>query len=425
MKEISIDSHDFLAPTRKPTGLDKLARKVIRARLGEIRSGRISITDGGETASFGSPDARVPLSAHITVKDPRFYSEVAFGGTIGSGEAWIHDYWECDDLTALVRILLRNLHVLHNLDSGTAMLTRPLQRLFHWLNRNTQEGSRRNIAAHYDLGNDFYALWLDRTMMYSSAVFPRPDMTLEEGSLAKLDLICRKLALTEKDRVIEIGTGWGGFAIHAARNYGCHVTTTTISREQYAWAEKAIRDAGVEDRVTLLLKDYRDLDGQYDKLVSIEMIEAVGHKYHDTFFRKCAALLKPDGQMLLQAITIADQQYDRYKRSVDFINRYIFPGGCLTSITGMTDTMTRFTDLRAVHIEDIGPHYARTLELWRERFFAAMDDISALGYSDEFVRMWHYYLAYCEGGFAERAIGNVHMLIMRPDARPGLAEDWS
>ncbi len=425
MKDISIDSDDYLVPTRKPTGLDKLARKVIRSRLGEVRSGRISITDGQETASFGSPDERVPLSAHITVKDPRFYSEVAFGGTIGSGEAWIHDYWVCDDLTALIRILLRNLHVLHNLDSGTAMLTRPLQRLFHWLNRNTQEGSRRNIAAHYDLGNDFYALWLDRTMMYSSAVFPRPGMTLEEGSVAKLDLICRKLALTEKDRVIEIGTGWGGFAIYAARNYGCHVTTTTISREQHAWAEQAIRDAGVEDRVTLLLKDYRDLDGQYDKLVSIEMIEAVGHEYHDTFFRKCAALLKPDGQMLLQAITIADQQYDRYKRNVDFINRYIFPGGCLTSITGMTETMTRVTDMRAVHIEDIGPHYARTLELWRERFFAALDDIRALGYSDEFVRMWHYYLAYCEGGFAERAIGNVHMLIMRPDARPGLSEDWN
>ena len=425
MKDISIDSDDYLVPTRKPTGLDKLARKVIRSRLGEVRSGRISITEGRETASFGSPDARVPLSAHITVKDPRFYSEVAFGGTIGSGEAWIHDYWECDDLTALVRILLRNLHVLHNLDSGTAMLTRPLQRLFHWLNRNTQEGSRRNIAAHYDLGNDFYALWLDRTMMYSSAVFPRPGMTLEEGSVAKLDLICRKLALTEKDRVIEIGTGWGGFAIHAARNYGCHVTTTTISREQHAWAAQAIRDAGVEDRVTLLLEDYRDLDGQYDKLVSIEMIEAVGHEYHDTFFRKCAALLKPDGQMLLQAITIADQQYDRYKRNVDFINRYIFPGGCLTSITGMTDTMTRVTDMRAVHIEDIGPHYARTLELWRERFFAAVDDIRSLGYSDEFVRTWHYFLAYCEGGFAERAIGNVHMLIMRPDARPGLSDDWS
>jgi cyclopropane-fatty-acyl-phospholipid synthase len=425
MKEVSIDSREFLSPMRKPSGLDKIARKVIRSRLGEVLSGRITVTDGNDTASYGSPDARMPLSAHITVKDPRFYSEVAFGGTIGSGEAWIQDYWDCDDLTALVRILLRNQHVLHNMDSGAAMLTRPLQRFFHWLNRNTQKGSRRNIAAHYDLGNDFYSLWLDSTMMYSSAVFPRPGMTLEEASVSKLDLICRKLALTEKDRVIEIGTGWGGFAIYAAQTYGCHVTTTTISREQFAWAEKAVREAGVEDRVTLLLEDYRDLDGRYDKLVSIEMIEAVGHRYHDAFFRKCAGLLKPDGQMLLQAITIADQQYDRYKRNVDFINRYIFPGGCLTSISGMTDTMTRATDMRAVHIEDIGPHYARTLELWRERFFKVLDDVRALGYSDEFIRMWHYYLAYCEGGFLERAIGNVHMLIMRPDARPVLAENWS
>jgi len=226
------------------------------------------------------------------------------------------------------------------------------------------------------------------------------------------------------DRVVEIGTGWGGFAIHAAANYGCHVTTTTISKEQHAWAEKAIHDAGLEDRITLLLQDYRELEGQYDKLVSIEMIEAVGHEFHETFFRKCAELLKPSGQMLLQAITIADQQYDSYRKSVDFINRYIFPGGCLTSVTGMTATMTRVTDMRAVHVEDIGPHYARTLAEWRRRFFAMLDRVRELGYSEEFIRMWHYYLAYCEGGFAERAIGNVHMLIMRPEARPLLAEDW-
>ncbi len=425
MKELSIDSREFLNPTRKPSGLDKLARKVIRSRLAEVGEGVISITEDGTADVYGEMTDSMPLAAHITVKDPRFYSEVAFGGTIGSGEAFIHDYWECDDLTALVRILLRNKHVLGNLDSGTAMFTRPLQRLFHWLNRNTQEGSRRNIAAHYDLGNDFYALWLDPTMMYSSGVYARPDMTLEEASVYKLDLICRKLGLESSDRVIEIGTGWGGFAMHAAKHYGCHVTTTTISKEQHAWAERAIREAGLEDRITLLLEDYRDLGGQFDKLVSIEMIEAVGHEYHDTFFRKCAELLKPDGQMLLQAITIADQQYASYKKGVDFIKRYIFPGGCLTSVTGMTETMTRVTDMRAVHIEDIGPHYATTLEAWRERFFATLDRVRELGYSDEFIRMWHYYLAYCEGGFAERAIGNVHMLVMRPGARPRLAEDWA
>ncbi len=424
MKELSIASDDFLASTRKPTRLDKLARKAVRARLGEIRLGEVLVTENGVTERYGEVCDAVPLTTHITITDPRFYSEVAFGGTIGSGEAYIHDYWHCSDLTALVRILLRNKHVLQNMNAGAALITRPLQRLFHWMHRNTEKGSRRNIAAHYDLGNDFYGLWLDETMMYSSAVFPREGMSLAEGSREKLDLICRKLALVPGDKVIEIGTGWGGFALHAAKHYGCHVTTTTISREQYAYAAEAIRAEGLEDRVTLLLEDYRDLEGKYDKLVSIEMIEAVGHEFHDTFFRKCADLLKPTGQMLLQAITIADQQYDRYRKGVDFIKRYIFPGGCLTSVTGMTDTMTRTTDMRAVHVEDIGPHYATTLRRWRERFIAEIDRVRELGYSDEFVRMWHYYLAYCEGGFAERVIGNVHMLVMRPDARPRLAEEW-
>lgn len=425
MKDVSIDSRQFLESTRKPSGLDKLARKVIRARLEEISRGQVHVSENGETVSFGKECNAVPLTAHITIKDPRFYSEVAFGGTIGSGEAWIHDYWTCDDLTALVRILLRNQHVLTNMNSGAALVTRPLQRFFHWANRNTQNGSRRNIAAHYDLGNDFYKLWLDETMMYSSAVFSRPGMTLKEASVEKLDLICRKLDLGPADRLIEIGTGWGGFAIHAAKHYGCHVTTTTISREQHAWAEASIQKEGLEDRVTLLLKDYRDLEGQYDKLVSIEMIEAVGHEFHDTFFEKCADLLLPHGQMLLQAITIGDQNYDRYKKNVDFINRYIFPGGCLTSVSGMTDTMTRVTDMRAVHVEDIGPHYATTLREWRDRFFDRIADVRKLGYSEEFIRMWQYYLCYCEGGFEERAIGNVHLMAMRPEARPRMAEEWA
>ncbi|MEO1248003.1 MAG: cyclopropane-fatty-acyl-phospholipid synthase family protein [Pseudomonadota bacterium] len=425
MKEVSIDSKSFLEATRKPSGLDKLARRVIRSRLKEVRQGEIVFTENGETQKYGAPTDAVPLTAHITVTDPRFYSEVAFGGTIGSGEAWIHNYWTCSDLTALVRILLRNSHVLLNMDSGAAMFTRPLQRLLHWLNRNTKRGSQRNIAAHYDLGNSFYSLWLDDTMMYSSAVFSRPGMSLKEASVEKLDLVCRKLGLSAEDSVVEIGTGWGGFAIHAAKQYGCHVTTTTISKEQFDYADAAIRKHGLEDRITLLLKDYRELDGEYDKLVSIEMIEAVGHKFHDTFFAKCARLLKPHGQMLLQAITIADQHYERYKKGVDFINRYIFPGGCLTSVTGMTESLTRVTDMRAVHIEDIGPHYATTLNAWREGFFARLDEVRELGYSEAFIRMWQYYLCYCEGGFAERAIGNVHMLLMRPEARPRMTEHWS
>ncbi len=425
MKDLSIDSEEFLESTRKPTGLDKLARRVIRARLEEVKLGQIVVTENGVTRAYGEPCPEVPLTAHITITDPRFYSEVAFGGTIGSGEAWIHGYWTCSDLTALVRILLRNQHVLHNMNRGAALVTRPLQRLFHWLNRNTKEGSRRNIAAHYDLGNDFYRLWLDETMMYSSGVFSQPGMSMRDASIEKLDLICRKLDLKAGDDVVEIGTGWGGFALHAAANYGCRVTTTTISREQHAWAADAIRKAGLEDRITLLLKDYRELKGEYDKLVSIEMIEAVGHEFHDVFFRKCASLLRPSGQMLIQAITIADQHYERYKKGVDFIKRYIFPGGCLTSVSGMTDTMTRVTDLRAVHIEDIGPHYATTLRHWRDCFFERLDQVKDLGYSEAFIRMWQYYLCYCEGGFAERTIGNVHLLAMRPNARPRLSEEWA
>jgi cyclopropane-fatty-acyl-phospholipid synthase len=313
--------------------------------------------------------------------------------------------------------MLRNRKVLEEVDSGTALFTRPLQKLLHIFNRNTQEGSRRNIAAHYDLGNDFYRLWLDETMMYSCAYFEKPDTSLADASTEKLDRICRKLKLSPEDSVIEIGTGWGGFAIHAARNYGCHVTTTTISKQQFEWAKEAVRQAGLEDRITLLFDDYRDLTGTYDKLVSIEMVEAVGHEFHDTFFRKCCELLKPDGQMLLQSITIADQQYDRYKKDVDFIRRYIFPGGCLTSVTDMSRTMTEHTDMRTIHLEDIGPHYATTLRRWHDRFFAKIDKVKKLGYSSEFIRMWQFYLCYCESAFMERAIGTVQMLITRPDAR--------
>jgi cyclopropane-fatty-acyl-phospholipid synthase len=289
--------------------------------------------------------------------------------------------------------------------------------LVNIFNRNTRRGSRKNIAAHYDVGNDFYQLWLDPSMMYSCAYFEHDDAPLEHAATEKLDRICKKLDLNHGDSVVEIGTGWGGFAIHAAKHYGCHVTTTTISQQQHDFARQAIVDAKLEDRITLLFEDYRDLDGTFDKLVSIEMIEAVGHEYHDTFFNKCCDLLKPNGQMLLQAITIADQRYEEYKTSVDFIKKYIFPGGCLTSVTDMTRTMTEHTDMRVIHLEDIGPHYATTLKHWHERFSARLDEIRQLGYSDEFLRMWRFYLQYCESAFIERAIGNVQMLIMRPEAR--------
>jgi cyclopropane-fatty-acyl-phospholipid synthase len=352
------------------------------------------------------------------VNDPRFYSEIAFGGSIGAGEAYMLGYWSTDNLTAAMRILLQNRDVLDGMETGLASFTMPLQKAMHWASRNTRSGSRRNISAHYDLGNPFFELFLDPTMMYSSAVYEHPEMTLQQASVAKLDRICRKLDLQPADHVLEIGTGWGGFALHAAQHYGCRVTTTTISRQQHEMARERISAAGLADRVTLLLEDYRDLTGAFDKLVSIEMIEAVGHRYYETYFGKCSELLKPEGMMLLQAITIADQRYASALKAVDFIQRHIFPGSCIPSVTAMNNAITRATDMRLYHLEDIGPHYATTLKAWRENFFANLSRIRALGYSEEFIRMWEFYFCYCEAGFAERAIGDVQMLLVKPLARP-------
>jgi cyclopropane-fatty-acyl-phospholipid synthase len=419
-KTLSIDSPEFLQQAARPRRLDRIARRIVLDKLRLLHHGEVTIIEPGGSQTFGRADASFPLSAKLWVKSPAFYSDIAFGGSVGAGEAYIQACWESSDLVALCRILLRNRDVLDSMDGGAAQLTRPLRKAFHWLNRNTRKGSRRNIAAHYDLGNDFYALWLDPQMMYSSAWYAEPDAPLEEAAVAKLDRICRRLALGPDDRVVEIGTGWGGFAVHAAKHFGCHVTTTTISRKQHEYAKKRIEQEGLGDRITLLLDDYRDLQGQYDKLVSIEMIEAVGHEYMDTFFGKCSSLLKPNGQMLLQAITIADQRYDYARRNVDFIKRYVFPGGFLPSVTAMTSVLTRVTDLRAVNIEDIGLHYARTLKTWRERFFERIEDVRSLGFSEEFIRLWEFYLTYCESAFLERAIGDVQLHAIKPDARPAI-----
>ncbi len=404
--------------TAKPHFLDRFAAQAVRTRLGGLEHGTIILEDETDRATFGGRTSRCALSATIRIHDPRFYSEVAFGGSIGAGEAYMQGFWSTDDLTAAMRILLQNREVLDGMETGLASLVAPLQRGLHWASRNSRKGSRRNIAAHYDLGNDFFALFLDPTMMYSSAIFERPGMTLEEASVAKLDRICAKLALGPKDHVLEIGTGWGGFALHAARHYGCRVTTTTISREQHDLARTRIDEAGLGGRVTLLGEDYRDLTGQFDKLVSIEMIEAVGHRYYETYFRKCSELLRPEGMMLLQAITIADQRFEAARDSVDFIQRHIFPGSCIPSVTAMATVLTKATDMRIFHLEDIGPHYATTLRHWRDNLFAARDEVRAHGYPDEFIRMWEYYLCYCEAGFDERVISDVQMLLVKPQARP-------
>jgi cyclopropane-fatty-acyl-phospholipid synthase len=306
---------------------------------------------------------------------------------------------------------------MQSMEGGAAFVTAPLRRILHWLNRNSPDGSRRNIAAHYDLGNDLFALMLDETMAYSCGVFERDDATLHEAQLAKFERICRKLRLGADDHLLEIGTGWGGFAIHAASRYGCRVTTTTISREQHDWAREKIAAAGLADRVTLLLDDYRDLRGRYDKLVSIEMIEAVGARYLDTYTAQCSKLLEPHGAMLLQAITIQDQVYEEALKSVDFIQRFIFPGSFIPSVTAITDSVRSSTDMKVFHLEDIGPHYATTLRRWRENFFARLPEVRQLGYPDAFVRLWEYYLCYCEGGFLERQLGDVQMLLTKPRCR--------
>jgi len=322
-------------------------------------------------------------------------------------------HWRSDDLTGLMRLMLRNRDALDAMETGLARLSAPLRTAAHWLHRNTRAGSRRNISAHYDLGNDFFRLFLDETMMYSCALFERPDMTLSQASTAKLDAICRKLALGPRDHVLEIGSGWGGFALHAAARYGCSVTTTTISPSQFELARERVHAAGLNGRITVLLEDYRDLKGTFDKLVSIEMIEAIGHQYFNEFFRQCASRLVQDGRMLLQSITIADRHYARARDEVDFIKRYIFPGCCIPAVSALAQAMAESSDLRIVHLEDIGPHYATTLARWRENFITNLRNARARGYPDSFNRMWEFYLCYCEAGFAERALGDVQLLLTR------------
>ncbi len=401
----------------KPSRFDELAKKILFSLLRGLRWGKLTIIDGSARRVFGEKSDRFPLEATITVHHSRFYSSIVFGGSIGASEAFMAGQWSTDDLTTVVRIIILNQEVLKGMEKGLAWLTAPLHLIFHLFRRNTKKGSHCNIAAHYDLGNDFYELFLDETLTYSCGIFEGEDSTLEEASMAKYARICQKLDLSPEDHVVEIGSGWGGFAIYAAKNYGCRITTTTISSAQYDLAKELIDKSGVAHKVELLLEDYRDLRGKYDKLVSIEMIEAVGHKYLDTFFRSCSKLLQQDGTMLLQAITIADQFFDRHKRSVDFIKRYIFPGSCIPSVAAMSRSLARASDLKIFHLEDITPHYARTLRTWRQRFFANIDKVRSLGYPETFIRMWDYYLCYCEAGFTERYLGDVQMLLTKPLCR--------
>ncbi len=391
------------------------ARRLVYKMLAGLRHGHLVLHDSGETYTFGHEESE--RVAHIYIHSQAVYPRILLHGSIGAGEAYVEKQWDTDDLTSLVRILVANMEVLDGMEKGIAWLLRPFHVFRHLLNRNDRRGAKKNILAHYDLGNEMYSTFLDSAMMYSSAIFPRQDSSLEEGARHKLELICSKLNLRAEDHVLEIGSGWGGFAIYAAANYGCRVTTTTISAAQYLEAKKRIAAAGLEDRITLLQKDYRDLQGSYDKLVSIEMIEAVGHAYLPRFFQKCGELLKDNGRMLLQAITIRDRKYMSYVHNVDFIQKHIFPGGCLPSNTRMQTLLTEKTDMVVRHLEDFGGHYARTLALWRERFGRATSTLTEQGYDERFRRLWNFYLCYCEGGFLERSISVVHIVADRPAAQ--------
>jgi cyclopropane-fatty-acyl-phospholipid synthase len=398
--------------------LARLGRKLLLKQLALFEHGELRVIEpDGTPHVFGRRRADFDVGCTLHITHPQTFADAAFGGTVGAGEAYIRGLWRCEEMVNLVRIFVANREQMNHMDASWAFASRPLLRLFHWANRNSRNGSARNIAAHYDLGNDLYKLMLDETMAYSCGIFPRPDASLVVASTAKFEAVCRKLDLKASDHVVEIGTGWGGFAIHAVERYGCRVTTTTISQAQYDFAVQKVKSLGLSDRITVLLQDYRDLEGQYDKLVSIEMVEAVGARFLDVYFEHCARLVKPDGAMLLQAITIQDQFYEQALKSVDYIQRYVFPGSFIPSVAALTKSVAKVTDFKIFHLEDIGPHYARTLRMWRERFFRNLGKVRELGYSDSFVRLWEYYLCYCEGGFMERQLGTVQMLLTKPGCR--------
>jgi cyclopropane-fatty-acyl-phospholipid synthase len=406
MKDALTQSASELVAWQPPGWSDRLAYRLIDRQLEHLQHGRLTVVSPMGTRTYGRSEE---LTATVYMDAPAF-RRLLTGGTLAAARSYVRGEWRADDLTAACRILARNLDVADALERGWARLATPFFAAAHWARRNTRRGSRRNIEAHYDLGNDFFRLFLDETMTYSCAVFEPETASLAEASLAKIDRLCRKLDLRPDDHLLEIGTGWGAFAIRAASQYGCRVTTTTISQQQHELASRRVAEAGLADRITVLLSDYRDLTGAYDKLVSVEMIEAVGASFLDTFFAQCARLVRPGGRIAMQAITIPDARYAEYVRSVDFIRQDVFPGSCLVSVSAMRASADRTRALWPGPVDDLTPHYARTLRTWRENFLARLDDVRALGYSEEFIRRWELYLASCEAGFAERTTGVVQVV---------------
>ncbi len=400
--------------------IDGAARRLIFKALQRLDTGDLTLREGADAFHFGGTGGPngfgADLAAVVNVHSPRLYRRTLTDGTNGVAESFMRGEFTCDDLVSMLRIFLASAINKNVVGYGSRFKTL-VARCANVSRRNSKTGSKRNIADHYDLSNNFFKLWLDETMSYSAGIFESPTATMADASRAKNDRMCRKLALTPDDHLLEIGTGWGEMAIHAAKHFGCRVTTTTISEQQHHYAKQRIEAEGLSDRITLLKRDYRDLTGKYDKIVSVEMIEAVGHEYYGTFFRKCCDLLKPNGALMMQAIVIADEAYDEARRAVDFIKRYIFPGSCIPSVAKLTTKAAGSSDLRLRHLEDITPHYAETLRRWRITFMEKADEVRALGFDERFMKMWEFYLAYCEAGFHERHISDVQMLFVRPQHR--------
>ncbi|NKB35647.1 MAG: methyltransferase domain-containing protein [Gammaproteobacteria bacterium] len=386
------------------------ARTLIRKQLNDLSVGNIVLRDELDTEAVALDENAIIIDVH----DMRFYIDVLIAGSNGAASAYRDGYWSCNKLTGLFQLMVRNLSTLDSMERGFASIGNWWLKRRHKARNNTRKGSRENIHAHYDLGNEFFELMLDPTMTYSSGFFQNADSSMEEASIEKLDRICRKLDLKANDHVIEIGTGWGSFAIHAASYYGCRVTTTTISREQFKLANQRIRKHGLQDKIDIQLSDYRDLTGQYDKLVSIEMIEAVGNQFLPGYFSKCSQLLKENGQACIQAITMPDQRYSQYLETSDFIQQFIFPGSCVPSLCAMQNAITEGSDMRITSLEDFGLHYARTLDEWHRQFRSNLNAVRELGYGEDFTRLWEYYLCYCEAGFRERYTGLVQVVLDKP-----------
>lgn len=394
-------------------GSAAFAKALFLRLLAKLEHGYLTIQDPDGFYAFGDPQHT--LQAHLTVHDQRGYARVLWGGgTIAAGECYVEGLWDTPDLTKVIQVLVRNQALLDQLDHGFSWLSQLGYRLAHILRSNSKAGSKKNICAHYDLSNEFYGLFLDETMLYSSAVFPSPTSSLYIAQLHKLQLICEGLQLKAGEHLLEIGTGWGALAVYAAEHYQAQVTTTTISEAQYIYVQQLIRDKGLEQQITLLKQDYRELVGQYDKLVSIEMIEAVGYEHLPQFFKQCNKLLKPEGRLFLQAITMSDQRYARYRKQADFIQCYIFPGGFLPSMTVLNEHFSGYTDMKVSGLSDLGLDYALTLEHWSLRLQAKQDQLAGLGLDHQFYRLWQFYLHYCMGGFKERLISVIHLTADKP-----------